>query len=402
MANTPVTSDGDGLQEVFHNSTLGGKGTKKQPLFVKGGSSGVQSVTGLNTNNTDPVNPVVEISVDGSTITGDGTPGNPLVANSSGVNEFIDLVDVPNSYSGQSGKTVVVKLDESGLEFTDGLSPTNIPGAIGVSAATTGALPANTYNNGVSGVGATLTANANGALAAQDGVTLGVSDTLLVWIEGDNTHNGKYEVTDLGSGGTPWVLTRSTDSDTSGELNDQIIVPAEGTLYGGHIFGQTTADPVIGTDDVLYTDYGASQGGGLFVTQAPAGSQVLGQIPLWTNVARRVSKGSSSFTYQPSTGMVLNGTTAAGITLNPFGSSAGNTSEVRFKELSGNGSNYLGFKAPDNIGSNLIYILPTTAPTTGQVLQATTPSSNTSTLSWTTVATGESTGGKLFLNLNFY
>jgi hypothetical protein len=44
------------------------------------GIAGVSSVTGLNTDNTDPANPIVQISVDGSTITGDGTPGNPLVS----------------------------------------------------------------------------------------------------------------------------------------------------------------------------------------------------------------------------------------------------------------------------------------------------------------------------------
>jgi len=43
------------------------------------GGSGVQSVTGLDTDNTDPSNPVIQISVDGVTITGDGTPLNPLV-----------------------------------------------------------------------------------------------------------------------------------------------------------------------------------------------------------------------------------------------------------------------------------------------------------------------------------
>lgn len=41
---------------------------------------GVQSVTGLDTDNTDPANPIVEISVDGASITGSGTPGDPLVA----------------------------------------------------------------------------------------------------------------------------------------------------------------------------------------------------------------------------------------------------------------------------------------------------------------------------------
>jgi len=40
----------------------------------------VNTVTGLNTNNTDPTNPVIQISVDGVTITGAGTPASPLVA----------------------------------------------------------------------------------------------------------------------------------------------------------------------------------------------------------------------------------------------------------------------------------------------------------------------------------
>lgn len=44
----------------------------------------VNSVTGLDTDNTDPSNPVVEISVDGVTIMGDGTPGNPLISTPAG------------------------------------------------------------------------------------------------------------------------------------------------------------------------------------------------------------------------------------------------------------------------------------------------------------------------------
>ena len=45
-----------------------------------GGGGSVNSVTGLDTDNTDPLNPIVQISVDGSTITGSGTPASPLVA----------------------------------------------------------------------------------------------------------------------------------------------------------------------------------------------------------------------------------------------------------------------------------------------------------------------------------
>jgi len=47
--------------------------------------SGVQSVSGLNTDNTDPLNPIIQISVDNVTITGDGTPGNPITSSGRGV-----------------------------------------------------------------------------------------------------------------------------------------------------------------------------------------------------------------------------------------------------------------------------------------------------------------------------
>ena len=73
--------------------------------------AGVESVTGLNTDNTDPLNPIVEISVDGITITGDGTPGNPLVAAGGGgaVNYsnvfFVDAVNGNNGTAAQNDFT---------------------------------------------------------------------------------------------------------------------------------------------------------------------------------------------------------------------------------------------------------------------------------------------------------
>jgi hypothetical protein len=52
-----------------------------------GGANGiVQTITGLNTNNTNPENPVINISVDGVSITGDGTPANPLVSSNPNIN----------------------------------------------------------------------------------------------------------------------------------------------------------------------------------------------------------------------------------------------------------------------------------------------------------------------------
>lgn len=61
---------------IFESDTTGSGGG--------GGGGGIQSVTGLNTDNTDPLNPIVKISVDGTTITGLGTPASPLVSHGTG------------------------------------------------------------------------------------------------------------------------------------------------------------------------------------------------------------------------------------------------------------------------------------------------------------------------------
>lgn len=63
--------------------TVLGDGTPGNPLTTAAATA-VQSVTGLDTDNTDPLNPVVNISVDGVTITGQGTPASPLIAVTSG------------------------------------------------------------------------------------------------------------------------------------------------------------------------------------------------------------------------------------------------------------------------------------------------------------------------------
>jgi len=60
---------------------------------------------------------------------------------------------------------------------------------------------------------------------------------------------------------------------------------------------------------------------------------------------------------------------AAAVVLAPYGASAGNTSEERFLELAANGTNYTGFKAPDSLAANVIYVLPSTDGTAGQVLK---------------------------------
>lgn len=76
-----------------------------------------------------------------------------------------------------------------------------------------------TYNNGTAGVGATLTNAGTQGILIVDGVTAVNDDRILIYEQADQTHNGVYVVTTVGSPSTNWVLTRSTDTDSHG-MND--------------------------------------------------------------------------------------------------------------------------------------------------------------------------------------
>ena len=76
---------------------------------------------------------------------------------------------------------------------------------------------------------------------------------------------------------------------------------------------------------------------------------------------------------------------ANGVSFAPHGSGTGNTTELRFQELAANGANYVGFKAPDSISSNEVWVLPNADGTADQVLK--TDGSNN--LSWGSAGGGE-------------
>lgn len=58
------------------------------------------------------------------------------------------------------------------------------------------------------------------------------------------------------------------------------------------------------------------------------------------------------------------------VTINPFNASSGNTGLLRFYELAPNGLEYTGFKSPDSLQANILYVLPSVAPLAGQVLSS--------------------------------
>ncbi len=137
-----------------------------------------------------------------------------------------------------------------------------------VRASTTAALPSNTRTGNV------LTATANGALSAQDGVTLVAADRVLVKNEATGANNGIYDVTTVGDGSNPFVLTRSTDADSSAEVTGGMFTFVnEGTLNADTGWVLSTNDPItLNTTSLSFTQF-SSAGVVIFVDgETPSGT----------------------------------------------------------------------------------------------------------------------------------
>lgn len=127
----------------------------------------------------------------------------------------------------------------------------------------TAALPAYTYNNGSSGVGATITANANGALSLGGGSPTATQRVLIKdEVSGNAPYNGVYVVTQAGSAGTPFILTRATDYDTSGTGTNEIdqgdyVLVISGTLASTAWVQQTPLPITVGTTALTFLQFNA-------------------------------------------------------------------------------------------------------------------------------------------------
>lgn len=200
-------------------------------LNMTGSSGVVESIvagTAIDVDATDPANPVVSVVI--ADIISDGTTSTSTTWSSTKI-----AAQIQASAAGLVNKGTV-------------------------RATTTTALPANTYSNGTSGVGATLTGNSNGALSAQDGVTLTTGDLLLVQDEADATHNGIYSLTQVGNAGAPYILTRATNFNSATTIvpNSMVFV-SEGTTYHDTAWWleNLTQPFVVGTDDIIFSQFAA-------------------------------------------------------------------------------------------------------------------------------------------------
>jgi hypothetical protein len=121
------------------------------------------------------------------------------------------------------------------------------------------------YNNGASGIGATITDGGIGVTShalVVDGYTVLLADRVLVKNESGGgglgaAKNGVYFLSVLGVAGvTPWVLTRALDYDTPSDINNTGAIPViNGTVNTLTQWVLTSKVTTVGTDSLTYTEF---------------------------------------------------------------------------------------------------------------------------------------------------
>jgi hypothetical protein len=242
------------------------------PAVAGGGSGTVTSVdvsggtTGLTASG-GPITTTGTITLGGTLAIGSGGTGSTSAGGApfalKGVNTDITSVTLT---SGTITTAPTSSNDIANKSYVDSLA-TGINFHAACNYATTAALAANTYNNGTGGVGATLTANANGTLTI-DGYTFLAGDVgkrILVKDESAGANNGAYTLTQAGTASLPYILTRATDFDTAGSGVDQIdqgdfFLVISGTDNANTSWVQQTPLPItVGTTALVFIEFAAVQ-----------------------------------------------------------------------------------------------------------------------------------------------
>jgi hypothetical protein len=246
------------------NSGGGGSGTVTS-VNVSGGTTGLTTSGGpVTTSGTITLAGTLDVDNGGTGATTAANARANLSAAQSGANTDITSIALTTgtiSTAPSGNNDIVNKFYADTL-----ISGVNFHAACNY--ATTAALsPANTYNNGTGGVGATLTASSNGTLTI-DGytfVTADIGKRILVKDEAAGANNGVYTLTQEGSASQPYILTRATDYDTAGtgansiDQGDLMLV-LSGAVNANTSWVQQTALPItVGTTALVFVQFAAVQ-----------------------------------------------------------------------------------------------------------------------------------------------
>lgn len=273
----PITTSGSITLAGTLNVANGGTGATTLTGYVKGNGTSAMTasatipntdITGLGSMSTQSAS---SVAITGGTIDGATIGGTtPAAGTFTSVAMTSGTITAPPA----SGNDIVNKT------YADSIAA-GINFHQSVKYASTAALPASTYNNGVSGVGATITANANGALTVDGYTFTSPADNgtrILIKNQANAAYNGVYTLTQAGDAGNPFILTRATDFNTPGSGVNQIdagdfFLVTAGTANANTSWVQQTPLPItMGTTGIVFSQFGAplTYSAGTGLTESPA------------------------------------------------------------------------------------------------------------------------------------
>ena len=205
-----------------------------------------------------------QLKADGNVILGDNSGDTVTVTGTATFTQSADFdggMTVAGSQTVDMGGNKVTNIGTP-VQATDAVTKAYVDGvkqALDIKDSVRIATTANlstAYNNGTSGVGATLTADGNGAVTI-DSVALTSGDRVLVKDQTTGTQNGIYKVTTVGDGSNPYVLTRATDADSSAEVTGGMFTFVEegSAADAGFVLSNVTGSATIGTTALTMTQF---------------------------------------------------------------------------------------------------------------------------------------------------
>ena len=266
-------------------------------------------------------------TISGSSNTFSNIPNSATTGTSSNTASTLVLRDSSGNFSATKislSGTPSATTDAATVGYVNSYVSANIKGWIPANYATTSALPSYTYTAGSAdaeggfGIGATLTATANGVLTV-DGVAVPANALVLVKNKkdsgkssGQSIYNGLYKLTTLGTSSVPWVLTRATTYDNSSPhmvYAGSIIYVASGNTLASQTFAETNfgsasdGSIVIGTDFIQFSPTSQNTAGNGIAISGNVISVQAGS----TNTISVVSSGVNLATFGTAGSSVSNG-----------------------------------------------------------------------------------------------